>query len=219
MLKVVCRQAGSWPRIVRAGTLLFCVLLLSGCSARPPRNIENSCAIFDAKSGWYRDTERSRKRWGVPIPVQLAIVHQESSFVHNAKPPRKKFLWIFPGPRPSSAVGYAQATRDAWIDYIRATGRRGADRDDFGDAVDFIGWYGEQSRRKCGIAKTDAYALYLAYHEGHGGYRRKTYLAKPWLVNVARKVASRSERYQRQLTACEGRLRRRGLLRWLLWPF
>ncbi len=26
-------------------------------------------------------------------------------------------------------------------DYIAATGKRGADRDEFADAVDFIGWY------------------------------------------------------------------------------
>ena len=191
---------------------------LIGCAAHPPLNMENSCSIFYEKRGWYRDAARSQRRWGVPVGVQLAIVHQESRFVHDAKPPRRRILWIIPGPRPSSAVGYAQATKETWSDYIRATGHRGADRDDFEDAVDFIGWYGEQSRKRCGIDKADAYELYLAYHEGHSGYRKKTYLAKPWLMAVARKVKARAIRYQGQLATCEKRLKRRWWQR-LLWPF
>ena len=212
---------GRGLRVTPAALLSIVVALaMTACAVKPPRYLDDSCRILEDKKGWYRDTLRSYKRWGVPIAVQLAIVHQESRFVHNAKPPRRKILWLIPGPRRSSAVGYAQATEDAWDDYIRNTGRRGADRDDFGDAVDFIGWYGEMSRRKNGISKNDAYSLYLAYHEGHGGYRKKSYLAKPWLMGVARKVRSRSERYGVQLAGCESKLRRRGwLLRMLLWPF
>ena len=44
----------------------------------------------------------------------------------------------------------------------------GADRDDFNDAIDFIGWYNDQSSRRSKISKSDAYNLYLAYHEGQG---------------------------------------------------
>ncbi len=203
------------------GAVLLAVTLVAGpsaCAPKPPPNLTSSCAIFDAQRGWYRDTERSYRRWGVPIHVQLAIVHQESKFIHNAKPPRKwRFLFIL-GPRPSSATGYAQATNETWESYIRSTGRRGADRDDFGDATDFIGWYGERSRRTCGISKQDAYSLYLAYHEGHGGYKRKSYLAKPWLMNVAARVRTRAETYRTQLARCEKRFKRKWWQR-LLWPF
>ena len=41
----------------------------------------------------------------------------------------------------SSAYGYAQALEGTWDDYRKDTGRRGADRDDFADSSDFIGWY------------------------------------------------------------------------------
>ena len=55
---------------------------------------------------------------------------------------------------------------------------------------------------KAGIPRSDAYSLYLAYHEGIGGYKRKTYLQKPWLIQVAHKVKARSQLYQAQLNQC-----------------
>jgi len=100
---------------------------------------------------------------------------------------------------------------------MRSTGNRGADRDDFGDAIDFVGWYCDTSRKKCGISKQDAYHLYLAYHEGHGGYNRKTYQNKGWLLGVARKVQSRANRYTSQLTSCEWEFRKKRPC--CLWPF
>jgi hypothetical protein len=69
---------------------------------------------------------------------------------------------------------------------------------------------------KCGIAAGDAYGMYLAYHEGHGGYNRRTYRSKTWLKDVARRVQSRADAYQRQLVSCEREFRRSGLC---LWPF
>ncbi len=127
-------------------------------------------------------------------------------------------MWIFPGRRPSSAFGYAQALDTTWDEYRRDSGNSGADRDDFGDAVDFVAWYCARSSRLAGISKADAYSLYLAYHEGPGGFRRGTYRNKAWLVNTARKVARRAGRYRRQLAGCESSLARGGFLGWL-WPF
>lgn len=78
----------------------------------------------------------------------------------------------------------------------------GPKRDDIGDATDFMGWYMDQSSQSLGIAKTDAEAQYLAYHEGRTGYANQSYLAKPWLVEVAAKVGARSEMYRQQLEYC-----------------
>ena len=86
--------------------------------------------------------------------------------------------------------------------------------DNFGDAIDFVGWYNDQSYHRNQIDKTDAYRLYLAYHEGHGGYSRQTYSDKAWLLDAARNVASRANEYDGQLQRCERRLQRR----WW-WPF
>ena len=125
-----------------------------------------------------------------------------------AKPPRTKILWVIPGPRPASAFGFAQATDDTWRSYKKATGKWAADRNDFADAMDFIGWYNDQSQRRNGIKKNDAYHLYLAYHEGQGGFAKRSFKNKKWLTDVAKKVSSRSNMYTEQLKACEKKLNR-----------
>ena len=75
-----------------------------------------------------------------------------------------------PWRRSSSAYGYAQATNEAWKDYKKDTGRRFVQRDDFADAIDFIGWYNDRSHKRLKLRKNDAYRLYLAYYNGHTGY-------------------------------------------------
>ncbi|MCV6625470.1 MAG: hypothetical protein OIF38_05205, partial [Cellvibrionaceae bacterium] len=148
----------------------------------------------------------SRDKWGSPISVMMAIIKQESAFYSDARPPRRKILWVIPGPRKSSAYGYPQAKDGTWDWYKKSTGRWGPDRDDFGDAIDFVGWYNQQSAKRNGIKKTDAYNLYLAYHEGHGGFSRGSYKKKGWLKKVARKVSKQAASYRSQLKGCEARL-------------
>ena len=186
--------------------LLICTVLLAACSSAPPNNIKDSCEIFREKDDWYDDSKDSYERWGVPIHVQLAIIHQESRFKYDAKTEMEYFLWIIPTGRKSSAYGYAQVKDETWDWYIKSTGNRGADRDDFDDAVDFIGWYGKRSYDTLKISKWDAYNQYLAYHEGHGGYKRKTYNQKPWLIKVAKKVDKLAKNYHTQLSRCEEEL-------------
>lgn len=187
-------------------SLLFSLLLIS-CVKQPPANIENVCHIFKEYPQWYRDAKDVERRWKVPVPVQMAIVHQESKFRASAKPPRGKLLWIIPWKRPSTAYGYAQALNGTWREYKRNNGGLFSSRDSFGDGVDFIGWYANGAYRKAGVPRYDAYSLYLAYHEGVGGYQRKTYLQKPWLISVARKVKAKSQLYAAQLNSCQGRLK------------
>lgn len=189
---------------------LLLLAFLAGCSTSPPRNVDNLCAIFREKDDWYEDAARARDEWNSPIPVMMAIMHQESRFEAKVRPPRRRILGFIPGPRPSSAYGYSQAKSTTWAEYKRSAGRWGADRDEFGDAIDFIGWYNEQSRRRSGIASSDTYSLYLAYHEGHGGYNRATYRGKPWLMDVARRVQQRAAGYQSQLATCEEDLQDEG---------
>ncbi len=139
----------------------------------------------------------------------LAFIKQESSFRHNAKPPRQgRFLLIFPGSRASSAKGYAQALDGSWQDYKEATGRRSAHRTHFADAIDFIGWYNHLSHERHDIAVDDAYSLYLAYHEGHRGYRRGSYKQKPALLAIAQKVAAQAKDYAEQYAECKNRFAR-----------
>ncbi len=194
-----------WSRFLPACML---PLLLNGCATSPPSNVNDLCAIFDEKDDWYEDALASQKRWGTPIHVQMAIMRQESSFRDDAQPARRKLLGIVPWTRPSSAYGYPQAKDATWDWYIEKTGNHGADRDDFADAVDFIGWYTNISNRKLSISKWDAKHQYLAYHEGHGGYRRRAYNKKAWLMKVADKVDRQSKIYARQLKGCEKSLQK-----------
>ena len=190
-------------------------ILLSACSSSPPRDTGNACSIFTEKDDWYEAAQDAYKKWGVPIHVQLAIIHQESRFRQDAKPPRDKLFWFIPWFRKSSAYGYAQVKDSTWDWYKRETGNSWADRDDFEDAVDFIGWYCNLSHRKLGISKWDAYRQYLAYHEGQGGYQRGTYKSKAWLIKVAHKVDDNARRYRAQIGKCRDELESG----WSLWPF
>jgi hypothetical protein len=181
-------------------------MFLGGCTAVPPKYLDNVCHIFDEKDGWYDDVKSGSDRWGSPIPIVMAFIHQESRFVATAKPPRTRILWIFPGPRMSSAYGYPQAKDSTWNWYQKSSGNSWSNRNNFDDAADFISWYNAQSSRGAGINPNDAYNLYLAYHEGIGGYKRGTYKGKSWLMAVARKVGIRANNYKTQLATCEERL-------------
>jgi len=185
-----------------------------GCATVPPDNLGDVCAIFKEQRGWYKSAREAQDRWGVPIHVQMAIIYQESHFEPKARPPRYRFLGILPTFRPSSAFGYAQVKDDTWDWYVEQTGNGGADRDDFADAVDFIGWYGNLSQRRLKISRRDAYNQYLAYHEGQGGFANKTYRKKDWLIDAAHAVEANAKRYRAQLPACEDDLNRS----WF-WPF
>lgn len=185
---------------------IFSILIFISCSNYKPANTNDLCSIFRGETDWYEDAVDANKKWGAPVWVMMAIMNQESRFVDDAKPDRNWFLGIIPLPRDSSAFGYAQAQDPAWEDYKRATGHGGADRDDFDDAIDFIGWYMHETQRQLGVSKWDAYNQYLAYHEGRGGYKRGTWKNKDWLKKVATKVQHQSSRYNQQLKGCKAQL-------------
>ncbi len=148
----------------------------------------------------------SEEKWKVPMHLQMAIIHQESRFASKAKPPRNKIFGIIPGARPTDSFGYTQAKKATWDWYQLKTGNKTAKRDDFTDAIDFVGWYANQSSLRSKISKTDAYRQYLAYHEGHGGFNKKSYESKAWLLDIAKKVESKSNTYKTQLSQCRDEL-------------
>lgn len=184
------------------GAVIAVSLFLSGCSSTvPPSNSLDLCSVFREKPSWYRAAKKSEKQWGTPVQIQMAIMYQESSFRHNVRPPRPYFLFI-PLPRNSSAYGYAQAQDGTWEEYLDETSGWFRSRDNFADAIDFIGWYTNKSRRVNGVSLWRADLLYLNYHDGMGGYRRGTHKSKPWLLNTAKTVESRASNYGEQLRRC-----------------
>ena len=188
----------------RRGFLLL-ALAVAGCrgaTTAPPVDLDDACAILDARPAWARALARAQKKWGVPVPVLMAVIWQESKYRGDARTPLTFALGVIPMGRASSAYGYAQAIDSTWKWYLADTGNRGARRDHFADAVDFMGWYFNRSAEKLGIPLTSARRQYLAYHEGHAGYRRRSWRRKPWLVRIAREVDARAAMYAGQLAAC-----------------
>ena len=184
--------------------LLPLVLALGACvgSATPPRNVDNACAIIEERPYYLSAMQATEANWGVPIAVQMATIYHESSFVSNARTPRRYALGVIPAGRQSSAFGYSQALDGTWDEYRDDTDRRFARRTDISDATDFMGWYMTNTLERNGIPLHDARNQYLAYHEGHTGYARGSYNSKPWLIRIAGEVATRAQTYQLQLASC-----------------
>jgi hypothetical protein len=191
--------------LINGITTIGIAIGIAGCATPPPTHTNNICSIFQENSKWYFAAMDAQKEWGVPISVTMAIIYQESGYHSKAKPARETFFGI-PTFRPTSAFGYSQATDESWRVYKRDTYSYSANRNSFSSAVDFIGWYADQAHRKAHISKGDPYKLYLAYHEGIGGYMRGTYKHKKWLISIAHQVEKRSWMYHRQLKSCQADL-------------
>lgn len=190
--------------------------VLGACSSTErPDQPGDACAIFQQHDDWWGAVKRAERRWGAPPALVLGIIRQESGFDHNARPARGRGFLFFPGRRPSSAWGYAQAVNATWERYERESGAGvgGRDRNEFRDAADFVSWYCGVSNRELGIAFTDARSHYLAYHEGQAGYRRGSHQGNSTLGASADRVQYYRDTYQAQLDRCEGALNR-----WW-WPF
>tara|TARA_R110002096_G_scaffold113077_7_gene246053 strand:+ start:3369 stop:3953 length:585 start_codon:yes stop_codon:yes gene_type:complete len=180
----------------------FVLISCSTGGTKAPRNLDNACSIKDQRASWYKDMVRVERRWGVPVPVMMATIYQESKFEGKARTPYQWKANVIPMGRQSSAYGFAQAIDGTWDWYRDETGNRRAKRDRFSDAVDFMGWYMNESNKRVGIAKSDAYNQYLAYHDGQTGFRRGTYRKKAWLMRVAGSVSDRAVMYSAQLASC-----------------
>ncbi|RMD50146.1 MAG: lytic transglycosylase [Alphaproteobacteria bacterium] len=181
------------------------LLALAGCGTPdrlPPAMLDDACAIAAARPDWVRAMRDVERRWGVRMSAQMAIIHQESKFRADARTPHRFALGVLPMGRQSSALGYAQAIDSTWDWYRRDTGRRSARRTSFADSVDFMGWYMNVTHERLGIDVNDVRRQYLAYHQGHVGYRRGSWRRKGWLRRIAADVARRERRYAAQLKLC-----------------
>ena len=183
------------------------LLILTACGGirgdgRAPRDLDNACSILDQRPGYLRAFKAAERKWGVPVHVQMATIYQESKFISDARTPLRFSLGVIPVGRQSSAFGYSQALDAPWKEYQQKEGGRRSRRDSIRDATDFMGWYMAETNRTLGISLADARNQYLAYHDGRTGYRRGTYLSKPWLVRISSEIESRAAMYQRQLPRC-----------------
>ena len=200
-------KRGQAAAVIRVAVVAGLVAFVAGCaSSTPPTRQANICEVLEQHPDWYDYARDSAEEWGTPVHIQMAFVRHESSYRAKARPPFEWFLFI-PLGRASSAKGYAQAQDPAWGEYQAERGRWFTSRSDMKDALDFIGWYNYKTWRQLGIDRTDAYRLYLAYHEGRGGYRRGTWKKKPEVQRYAKRVSETARAYKSQLSGCEERFR------------
>ena len=190
-------------KTLKINFLLIIIIFISGCSS-VPKNISNSCSIFDQRYLWYKHAKKTEKKWGTPVYLQLAIIKMESSFNRFAKPPRQKLFKVVPYKRPSSSFGYSQAIKGTWKQYKDETGNKFATRSRFKDSVDFIGWYTNKTEKILKVSKNDAFKQYIAYHEGWGNY--KNYKKNNKVINLAKRVEKQSNIYKQQLSKCKNSL-------------
>ena len=141
---------------------------------RPPaEEPSNLCSIF-SKKRLVRKRQESAAALGIPVPIQLAIINQESSFIEDARPPRYRLcrpaLW-----RPSSAYGYGQVTDGTGVVPTKPVTAEPIGTNSKTWSISSAGMPSKLPESR--LSKLDAYNQYLAYHEGHGGFRRKSYLS------------------------------------------
>ncbi|MEM9781569.1 MAG: transglycosylase SLT domain-containing protein [Pseudomonadota bacterium] len=192
-------------RALRGLLVLSAFAALGSCSSTPegpPRAQGDICTIFEERPAWREAMVASSARWGAPVAVQMAIIWRESSFRAEARTPRTYALGVIPTGRVSSAYGFAQAIDGTWEWYRDDSGNGRADRTDFEDAADFVGWYMAKTESTNGIPMNDAFNQYLAYHEGHTGYRRGGWRGKGWLRRIAGQVEAQAQLYDAQLAEC-----------------
>jgi len=176
---------------------LFVSLLALSAQASP-----NICHVLNEHPSWYWAALDTQHKWGIPLSVQMAIVNEESGFRSHAQTPARK-LFGFTLWHQSTAEGFPQALNGTWHRYVILNGKISANRADFTDASDFMGWYLHDIHTSAHVANNDAYRLYLAYHEGLGGFRARSYLREPWLIAVAHNVAWHAKLYHQQIAHCD----------------
>ena len=157
----------------------------------PEKWQEDASVLLSHYPHWRKVLRDAREKWQMQPSYMLAFIHQESRFNPRAMSIHK-------------AYGFAQVKDESWDWYRQKTGAQTAQasRERFDDAVDFISFYAHANRRRNAVELNDVRNQYLAYHEGMGGFERGVHKTKPWLLEVADKVARWEKMYREQLKRC-----------------
>jgi hypothetical protein len=181
---------------VRFLPAILCLLLLTACA--PPREVEGpppanaTCALLASHKGWSEALALAQQRWEIPPAPVMAVVRQESNF---EVPKHTK--------QPLAPFGYAQADARTWSAYRTAVKHPRADRANFADAVDFIGWYFAATQARTGARYSDVVTHYLSYSRG----QNRPGKASPAARKNAAKVAAYAKTYAKDLAACPPKLK------------
>lgn len=181
------------------------LLVLSAC-ATAPRQINNVCAVFNQRNGWFdkwgQAARRVSAKYSVSVPILMATIRRESGFDAYARPRHKYLLGLIPWGYVSTATGFSQALDGTWDQYRRETGNLMARRSSFADAIDFVGWYHAKSAALLNIPPDDTYNLYLAYALGWRAYQDGAWRNNSPLQRYASGTAQMAADYAVQLREC-----------------
>ena len=115
-------------RFLRASVLLMLLAACGGGSRQyaAPRNLDDACAIIRERPQYVSAMKATERKWGVPVWVQMAVIHQESKFIGNAQTPHRFARGVIPLGRQSTAYDYSQALNGTRAEYQNNPGGRGA---------------------------------------------------------------------------------------------
>jgi hypothetical protein len=65
---------------------LVILILLTSCSlsgnyTRAPKSLNNACSIMDQRRSFLPAFKAAKRKYGIPISVQMAVIWQESKFI------------------------------------------------------------------------------------------------------------------------------------------
>ncbi|MBR9765551.1 MAG: lytic transglycosylase, partial [Rhodobacteraceae bacterium] len=66
--------------MIKKLSAILIVLIVASCGGgrdtTAPRNMDNACSILAQRPHFARAFQRAERRWGVPVHVQMAVMHQ-----------------------------------------------------------------------------------------------------------------------------------------------
>ncbi|ODN43964.1 transglycosylase [Piscirickettsia litoralis] len=165
----------------------FIVLTLQTnfAAGKTKAKLEDICWIFQHQPNWKRSAYKASNRWKIPVNILMATIYQESRFRSNVKA------------KTSSAYGFAQAVDSIWAQYKKSRHIPHANRRNFNDSIDFIGWYFDKVIKRYKVSPHNTQQLYLYYQLGL--YHRHAPVSSK---KIASKVAHLATQYRKQLDQC-----------------
>ena len=168
--------------LLKLNVLVIAGLILSGCfGSKPVKQEQDICKILDDKKVWIAPALQAESKYGTPLYVTLALLETPLTDL------KKKHV------KPRSTD---------WDDYRIRSERWDATPYNPSDAVDFIGWFAQESIKRNKIAVDDVSAHYLNMRLGHGEYFRLDRTKYPELVSQSRVVDAKAQAWKAQINQC-----------------
>lgn len=162
--------------------LPFCIVILSGCFGSTVKQNLQICEELDDTDDWVEPAMLAQKKYGTPLALSLALLELPLSELD------KKHV------RPRAAD---------WDEYRIRSERWDASPNSPEDAIDFIGWFTQQTVKRNKIGWQNVKEHYLALRLGHGGLQRFDQALYADLALQAKGVELRAKRWSGELNSCQ----------------